>query len=853
VDGTEFGKLSHHSLVASLVFHDGNMMEKAIRLSKINIEHSLQIAVDDMLTFAEAFADVPVELAAPPCRPPLIEEHHDSSDEESDDQNMPTTPATLDHPVGLNEARDYLVECNGGSLCNLSDATLKKRKEAMKVWNAFCTQNDHSAWIDKPNFLESDGSKEVSMPTVEHFAAFFVQYQGGNCSKSQFKKILDFMQDYVNQNLFAGKHAHQRGLVRNHTVIKSLNQTLGKAKAKIANELNLDVHAGLNVQLTRREELDFVTMCYSPSSPEVARMWPLSRTQVAMGFCSATQTCQRSQDLRGNYYKMNFTRPMTMLGPGGTEVDYMISNEGKSNPHGNLECRAMAPHRNPVLDGSAHAGLGLLLRHSLLGEPFPSFLDFDAANSYCRRHTLRAIWDYQKPISEQVYREQWSTVLDACGIFTGKITHQPRRDTQQKLLDKGVSEGNVQRMGFYASSAESKLNDSQKYSYINNPPVQGVCAAADGDPANTRAHLSVCFSVDVLDDTLLDVAPYYFKERAEVEERWKAATDDKNPFQKRKNERLFMARGCLDSLKLRLKRGVQLAASRPYDTMGRLLIDSEPLYILWGNFPLFSKHAFFRSEAFLDVVRRVRVAQDKASEHHLDVSEDVRNELHRLVDQKVTPQFEHQQNQLDALAIGLQNGHNLLVQIWNRISEPRGSEQYSQEEDSAARSLLPRPEPTTVEPTRQLTTKKGAPRQKRPKTNILEALPAGSVIWSRELKTARDYWVEFEYGMMGKPPLRKLEDEHGSKWRSDKLILNVTHQKSTAMKTMWSQRTPIYNWILYRTEQCDEEEELAIQEMQAVFDRFYSRNRHPHLGKIAKELRGKLRELKVVVAYGKQR
>jgi hypothetical protein len=106
---------------------------------------------------------------------------------------------------------------------------------------------------------------------------------------------------------------------------------------------------------------------------------------------------------------------------------------------------------------------------------------------------------------------------------------------------------------------------------------------------------------------------------------------------------------------------------------------------------------------------------------------------------------------------------------------------------------------------------------------------------------------------MGKPPLRKLEDEHGSKWRSDKLISNVTQQKSTAMKTMWSQRTPIYNWILYRTEQCDEEEELAIQEVQAVFDRFYSRNRHPHLGKIAKELRGKLRELKVVVAYGKQR
>ncbi len=118
--------------------------------------------------------------------------------------------------------------------------------------------------------------------------------------------------------------------------------------------------------------------------------------------------------------------------------------------------------------------------HSLLGEPFPSFLDFDADNSYCRRPTLRAINDYQKPISEQVYRDQCGAVLEACGIFTGTITHQPRRNTQQKLLDKGVSEGNVQGMGFYASSGESKMNDSQKYSYINNPPVQGVCAAFSG-------------------------------------------------------------------------------------------------------------------------------------------------------------------------------------------------------------------------------------------------------------------------------------------------------------------------------------------------------------------------------------
>ncbi len=161
------------------------------------------------------------------------------------------TDPKIDHPVGLNEARDYLVQCNGGSLCNLANSTLKKHKEAMKVWNVFCTQYEHSEWIDKPNILDSAGSKTVSLQTIKHFAAFWVQYQGGDCSKSQFKKILDFMQDYINHYLFAGNHAHQRGLVRTHTVFKRLNKTLGQSQAKIPNELNLNVHAGLNIQLMR--------------------------------------------------------------------------------------------------------------------------------------------------------------------------------------------------------------------------------------------------------------------------------------------------------------------------------------------------------------------------------------------------------------------------------------------------------------------------------------------------------------------------------------------------------------------------------------------------------------------------
>jgi hypothetical protein len=77
------------------------------------------------------------------------------------------------------------------------------------------------------------------------------------------------------------------------------------------------------------------------------------------------------------------------------------------------------------------------------------------------------------------------------------------------------------------------------------------------------------------------------------------------------------------------------------------------------------------------------------------------------------------------------------------------------------------------------------------------------------------------------------------------LISNMTGKKSAALKQGWSARTPIYNWMLYRTLDCDMDEDAAIEEIQAVFDmvdangrpEHYSRNGVPDLKKIAKRIR----------------
>jgi hypothetical protein len=92
--------------------------------------------------------------------------------------------------------------------------------------------------------------------------------------------------------------------------------------------------------------------------------------------------------------------------------------------------------------------------------------------------------------------------------------------------------------------------------------------------------------------------------------------------------------------------------------------------------------------------------------------------------------------------------------------------------------------------------------------------------------------------MNGNSPLRKLEDDFGSKWQSNKLVEQITGPKSTGLKAGWSLRKPIYNWIIYRVEDCEMKEELTIQEVEDIFECHCSkRNGVPNLLQILKVLR----------------
>jgi hypothetical protein len=541
-----------------------------------------------------------------------------------------------------------------------------------------------------------------------------------------------------------------------------------------------------------------------------------------------------------------------------------------------------------MLDPTAHLGNALLCRHGLLQELFPSFTSFSHEDDYCHRYILRSIRHHREPMGPRVLSDGWDNVNEACGIEVEKLTHIFRVQTQQEITDKGCSgefirtarcfelfftrwlklpvvqkylytvfqfcllckthstpvlfaEGQCERLGGYTpSNGQNKVNEAQLNSYLTSPPVQGVCAVGGGDPNNTKAHYPVWANQGVADELLRVFAPWFFSEYDLVNYTM-ARIRQSHPPKKAKGimreRRLYMAEGALRAIRLRLVRAIQLASSRPYDPItGILRQDSEPMYVQWQLHPLY-KLAGFRHPLFLSFASSMKTAQDMAASRQMVVPGAVRNEVERVVTELVLHPMQQVQATQNAMLLEMMEFRRLLA---TNQAYALSNVAASASEASTFESQMPYCADQVLQ-VLPLTNKKGEPRKKAPKTCIATAIPDGTLLWSKSLTKAREFWCEYQYGLMGQTPLRQREAENGSDWRSDRMIKTVSGKTCGALKNDWSQRAAIYNWILYRVEDCQVDADLAIEEVQAVFDRHLSPKNSPRLILIAKELRVMLR------------
>jgi hypothetical protein len=213
----------------------------------------------------------------------------------------------------------------------------------------------------------------------------------------------------------------------------------------------------------------------------------------------------------------------------------------------------------------------------------------------------------------------------------------------------------------------------------------------------------------------------------------------------------------------------------------------------------------------------METTQVQAATFDVAVTLEVSNEIERVIQNSVNPQFAQVSTILNLMLVSQHNLASVMrgmeEQIVNKVVQAltlqrigyqvpavaevsvasdvgdHGGDFYMDSSLPAAHNNDPLPQDTT----NKTLTKKGKLRKKAPKINVLDCLPPGTFTWSRQLRKAQDFWVEFAYSLPSsrKPPLCHLEDAEGSKWRPDKLISNVTGKKSTALKQGWSARTPI--------------------------------------------------------------
>ena len=248
----------------------------------------------------------------------------------------------------------------------------------------------------------------------------------------------------------------------------------------------------------------------------------------------------------------------------------------------------------------------------------------------------------------------------------------------------------------------------------------------------------------------------------------------------------------------------------------------------------------------------MHIHQDTVANRDFFVPAPVLNEIGRVVQEMVVQPIVAQNTAIDQLlanhANWMEKSNQEIARLRSQIMTLEGRARHHDEgvarldtDSSNVENILLVPEPPIPEPTRN--------RQRAPKRDVISSLPHGA-LWSRDLLKAREYWLEYTVGINEQPSLKSQEDK-GKKWRSDTQIETKNGKRSIVLEQNWSYRTKIYNWVHYRIDYCDLNEDQALEEVQQVFNPHVSPRGRPKLQDIAKELSEMLRSAGGVARHGR--
>jgi hypothetical protein len=618
--------------------------------------------------------------------------------------------------------------------------------------------------------------------------------------------------------------------------VKECATKVKKNQAELFRSSGKDFQANIDRIITDEEMVMVFLLALKANDPRLPmnKVNPLGRLQFGATLAKAFQTMRCGEEFHYQIFGMRFLRVMPTIGPGGgTLCPHAITNKAKHNTVNRFEYTCWAPHVNPLFDAASWDGLCFLYWFSVQNEPWPNFFDW---SDFSQRHSYVSMTDYKTRLPDKVMYKHWKEHFTACGIICDKVTHQPRRQNQQKLDARNVPLPALQRACGYRSggtgdSQGQQANKDQTRSYLTTPSAGCVVECAGGDYTYTVAHNPLWAKrtqrvTDILKVLCEMSIPILLITHTAVYTAYGQCASHKQ----RAEKRLYMAKGAIEELKYSIEQGFLMLASRPrIYVKGKLRLDKQSPCIFdlcknirmgrLFNLPVFSDNAFqdlkvaMREaeeieetsifESFEEPASKMEAIVQSCWRGPMESLRSQQGDLHRqqadmqrmltCVFNKVVGSGDSSNSNIDSnLAGGASGTHRSASSRVPGARQEVGPASFSE----TFRDFIP---PAAVDDTLAPTGGGEGPNPRKRKRPIPQHIQnemvaflgtpiptESSIILEDNHTTLEEFWNRFTSYL-------QLEQQYGSEWRKD-----LPPMKTKAM--FWSIRKPIWKLVGYYME-----------------------------------------------------
>jgi hypothetical protein len=345
------------------------------------------------------------------------------------------------------------------------------------------------------------------------------------------------------------------------------------------------------------------------------------------------------------------------------------------------------------------------------------------------------------------------------------------------------------------------IHNDQCDSYLLNPPLAALLAAAGYDHEMPRAACAAHLSIPVTEELVSALLPELIKAQALVETEFA----DVSTGSEAKAKRLFCARGCGHALRLIVDTFIACSAARARNEDGHIVADSEPIYKRFFAKNLLFQLPFFSCRLFLGFAGKVAAAEERELAGEADSAEAAGGIALSPGKRAIDELFVRRLEPLRATMSLLVGANSQAAPATAAAAVGAAAAESAVGPAAAASAVGPATAasavgaaaaPTAVGAAAAASDVQAAPGSNQKKRKSLTATaaatvakrgPGGVVVYvlAGGKTTVEELWNEYTTGLSNGPAVRDLVRDHGTKWRAP----------GGASRTAWWKHSYVYEEI----------------------------------------------------------